>query len=234
MNIDKLNSDDFFVPNNTYLDFHTHQIRRKNSTNIVEIVSLHLGKHTKHNWFTIGKHPWWSNEILSTDEEQELTKILMSKKCLAMGEMGLDKLKGVDINKQIEIFKSQLNLANKLQKPVIIHCVRSFDNLIKIKKQYPKIKNWCIHGFSRHKTLAEQLINQGFYISLMPVYKITEKYIELVRFLPLKKMFLETDSMPTIKIEDIYLQVAKIKNISVDELKKQLNSNAHFFLANKN
>lgn len=218
----------FFTPNK-YLDFHTHRMRNKNNMDIVEIVSLHLGKEAEHNLFTIGKHPWWTTQVLSVNEKQQLTKILTSEKCLAMGEMGLDKLKGVTMEKQIEIFKSQLSLANKIQKPVIIHCVRAFNNLIKIKKEFPNIQNWCIHGFSRHKTLAEQLIHQGFYISLMPVKEITQKYIDLVQWIPLEKFFLETDSMPNTQIEDIYLQVANIKNISVGELKTQLNKNAQVF-----
>lgn len=214
---------------NKFLDFHTHSLQRKDSPNITEIVSLHLGKEKEHELFTIGKHPWWTISILTSAEKQELLQLLSLKKCLAMGEMGLDKLKGEPMEIQIEIFKELLNIAVETEKPVIIHCVRAFDKLIKLKRTYPKIKNWCVHGFSRHAELAKQLIHEGFYISLMPVKEITQKYIELVEYLPSEKFFLETDSMPNTKIEDIYLQVARIRKISVEELKLQMTKNAIVF-----
>lgn len=221
-----------FFPSDIFLDFHTHSIRRKDTKNVVEIVSLHFGKERKYDLFTIGKHPWWTNAVLSSDEKQELIQLLSSEKCLAMGEMGLDKLKGEPMEVQIEIFKDLLNIAVRVQKPVIIHCVRAFDNLIKIKRQYLKIRKWCVHGFSRHAELAKQLIHEGFYLSLMPVREINQKYIDLVQSLPAEKFFLETDSMPNTRIENIYLQVAEIRGISVSELQQQLAKNAADFFIN--
>lgn len=216
-----------------YLDFHTHSIRRKDDINVVEIVSLHLGQEKDHQLFTVGKHPWWTNSTLTSDEQQQLIKLLSSEKCLAMGEMGLDKLKGEPMNIQVEILKDLLNVAVEVKKPVIIHCVRAFDNLIKLKRQYSQIQKWCVHGFSRHAELAKQLIHEGFYISLMPVKQITQKYIDLVESLPAEKFFLETDSMPNTQIETIYLQVAEIRGISVSELQKQLANNANNFFNNR-
>lgn len=218
-----------FFDKKIYLDFHTHSIRRKNAKNVVEIVSLHLGKEREHNLFTVGKHPWWTNSLLTSDEQQELIKLLSSEKCLAMGEMGLDKLKGEPMDVQLKIFKDLLNVAVQVQKPVIIHCVRAFDKLIKIKRQYPKIQKWCVHGFSRHAELAKQLLHEGFYLSLMPVKEVNQKYINLVQSLSTEKFFLETDSMPNTQIEGIYLQVAEIRGISVSTLQKQLAENATTF-----
>lgn len=212
-----------------YLDFHTHRLRRQACKNITEIVSIHLGKETEHDLYTIGKHPWWTEEVLSEYEKTALKAHLSNKRCLAMGEIGLDKFKGPEISKQINILKSQLTIASELEKPVIIHCVRAFDSLIKLKKEYPQIKNWCIHGFSRHTKLAKQLIDQGFYISLMPLIKPLEKYINILKSLPLDRFFLETDSMPNISIEILYLQAAKTLDLTVEELKTQLYKNAIIF-----
>lgn len=212
-----------------FLDFHTHSIRRKDAKNVVEIVSLHFGKEQEHDLFTIGKHPWWTGSLLNSDEKKKLTQLLLSEKCLAMGEMGLDKLKGESMDIQIEIFKDLLEVAVEIKKPVIIHCVRAFDNLIKLKCQYPQIQKWCVHGFSRHAELAKQLIHEGFYLSLMPVLEITKKYKDLIQSLPAEKFFLETDSMPNTQIENIYLHVAKIRGISVGELQEQLAKNANKF-----
>ncbi|MBS9774289.1 MAG: TatD family hydrolase [Tenacibaculum sp.] len=214
---------------NTYIDFHTHKIRREDNDDILEIVSLHLGKETECDYFTVGKHPWWTNSLLNSSEKEQLNKLLSLKKCLAVGEIGLDKLKGENLNIQKNILRELLQIATEQQKPVIIHCVRAFDSLIKIKREFPEIKKWCIHGFSRHSTLAKQLINERFYLSIMPVKKISPKYTELIKSLPINSFFLETDSMPNTKIEDIYLQVANIREISVEELKVQLIKNFNDF-----
>lgn len=213
---------------NNYLDFHTHKIRRQDHNDITEIISIHLEEETKLPLYTIGKHPWFTDSPLSNKEKKELKTHLQNKNCLALGEIGLDKLKGVNLELQAQILRQQLDIALELQKPVIIHCVRTFDQLLQIKKDYPKLKKWCIHGYARHVKLAKQLIEQGFYLSLMP-QKLSDSYIELIKSIPNDKLFLETDSMPNIKIEDLYLRASKILNITLDDLKSQIMLNAKTF-----
>lgn len=215
-----------------FLDFHTHKLRRQNDAHITEIVSIHLGNEIAHNLYTIGKHPWFTDSKLSDKEKEALKTHLQQENCLALGEVGLDKLKGASLNIQKDILRNQLIIASELNKPVIIHCVRAFDQLLQVKKEFPTLKKWCIHGYARHAKLAAQLINQGFYLSLMPVVNPSESYIELLRSLPIEKLFLETDSMQNITIEQLYLQASKIIDISVDELKSQLMQNAENFFKN--
>lgn len=213
-----------------YIDFHTHRLRQKERNDIQEIVSFHLGKElNEHHIYTIGKHPWWTSEVLSLLEKEQFKQHFLKDNCLAMGEMGLDKLKGVEMAQQINILKSQLNLASELNLPVILHCVRAYHHIQQIKKEYPRIKKWCIHGYPRHFELANQLINQGFYLSIMPVRTITETYRNLILNLPLNRFFLETDSMPDANIVLIYEQVADILLMSTEELKKQMAQNVNDF-----
>lgn len=129
---------------------------------------------------------------------------------------------------QMDILRSQLQIAQELGKSVIIHCVRAFDQLIQIKKEFPKIDNWCVHGYGRHAVLARQLINQGFYLSLMPSAPL-EKYEDLFSAIPHDRIFLETDSMPNVSIEEIYLRVSKLTGLTLPELCKQMNNNAREF-----
>jgi TatD DNase family protein len=212
-----------------YLDFHNHQQCREDRKDITEIVSLHLGKNTQHYFYTIGKHPWWTETVLSEAEALQLKSLLTAERCLAMGEMGLDNLRGPGIALQMDILRSQLRLARELAMPVIIHCVRAYDQLLHIKKEFPEIKHWCIHGYARHEVLAKQLIDKGFYLSLMPVARVTDKYQKLLHALPRDRFFLETDSMPDFLIEDIYLQAAEVLGIGVEELKRQMMGNAEGF-----
>lgn len=211
-----------------YLDFHTHSMRQTDRANVMEIVSLHLRKDKPHQYFTVGMHPWWTEQPVTPAQRKELEVALSDPKCLAMGEMGLDNLKGPAMGMQMDILRSQLAIAEELGKSVIIHCVRAFGQLSEIKKQFPGIEKWCVHGYGRHATLAKQLIDQGFYLSLMPGLPPT-KYIELFKSIPYDHLFLETDSMPDVSIIDVYETVAVLIGIEMTELQRQMNNNAREF-----
>ena len=212
-----------------YLDFHTHSMRHAGREDVLEIVSVHLGKDKKQRkYFTVGLHPWWTEQPVTTGQRAELEKLLVSPHCLAMGEMGLDKLKGPAMDQQMDILRSQLQIADELNKPVIIHCVRATDQLIIIRKEFPGIKKWCIHGYGRHATLGKQLIDQGFYLSLMPGLP-PAKYIALFSALPHDRLFLETDSMPGKDIVEIYAAIAECTGLEIPHLCRQMNSNARAF-----
>ncbi|MEQ8237721.1 MAG: TatD family hydrolase [Cyclobacteriaceae bacterium] len=202
-------------------------MRHENSADMLEIVSIHLGQDREKKYFTVGLHPWWMKAVVSSKQKIELEALLSDPCCLAMGEMGLDKLKGPPINEQMNFLRSQLNIAEEMSMPVIIHCVRAYNQLIQIKKEFPAIKKWCVHGYGRHSILAKQLIDQGFYLSLMPT--IEEKYLDWFTTLPNNKLFLETDSMPEADILDIYHTVSRLTNISIEELQAQMNNNASDF-----
>lgn len=216
-----------------YLNFHTHQMRSEKQDDILEIISLHLGEEKEADYYSIGKHPYWSTEPLSIKELEELKQHFAKDNCLAIGEIGLDKFKGPPMEMQMKILRSQLDLAAELQLPIVIHCVRAFHQLLSIKKEYTSLQRICIHGYSRNAILAQQLLKAGFYLSIMPKLKIDEHYKELIQALPLDKIFLETDSMSEIQIEDVYLQVAKILGLSLTELKAQLYQNALNFFENE-
>ena len=210
-----------------YLDFHTHAMRKADEGDVVEIVSLHLGQEKAHDYFTVGLHPWWTTEPVTMGQRQELISLLHQENCLAMGEMGLDNLKGPALHVQMDAFRSQLSIANDLGKPVIIHCVRAFDQLMQVKREFPSIKKWCVHGYGRHAILARQLIDQGFYLSIMPT--LSMKYRALFQALPHDRLFLETDSMADVDIVDLYSQVAGILDMNIHHLTRQMNSNARDF-----
>ena len=212
-----------------YLDFHTHSLRHAGREDVLEIVSVHLGKDKKQRkYFTVGLHPWWTEQPVTTEQRAELEKLLADPHCLAMGEMGLDKLKGPAMDQQMDILRSQLQIADELNKPVIIHCVRATGQLMQVKKEFPGIQKWCVHGYGRHATLGKQLIDQGFYLSLMPGLP-PAKYAQLFDALPHNRLFLETDSMPGVSITGVYEDMVEVTGLQVTELCKQMNGNARDF-----
>lgn len=208
-----------------FIDFHTHSLRNKGINDILEIVSLHGNEEKEKSYYTVGHHPWFAKASLT---EKEITSLKdryqKDKYCLAIGEFGLDKLKGPDLNVQIHIVKQQLELAQALQAPVIIHCVRQYDVLTKLKSQYD-IPAWIIHGYYRHKALALQLIDKGFYLSCCCHEKAPRSFLEACMDMPVEKMFLETDSYPEVDIKNVYGFTASLKKMDVESLQKQILDN---------
>lgn len=206
-----------------YLDFHTHRQRHPNEAEVIEILSQHPGKEKFSQYFTLGYHPWWTTEPLSLKQIDHLREnYLHQENCLAIGELGLDKLHPPSLAIQMHITQQQLALAEELQAPVIIHCVRQYDSLHHLKKNFPKIPAWIIHGYYRQKTLAHQLIQEGFYLSFCCHPNAPKSFQEAVVSLPLEKIFLETDSYPEINIKEVYNHTAYIKGLEVPVLQQQI------------
>ena len=212
-----------FIENN-YIDFHTHFYSEVDE--VTAIVSLHLDESISAKYYTVGIHPWYANSW-DNQQEETLRNKLSHENCLALGEVGLDRLKGVSLEFQKEVLIQQLKIANELNKAVVIHCVKAFDELLQIHKQFPEITKWCIHGFNKNIQLAKQLMDRDFYLSLSPAnFKGKE---DLLKQLPRNKIFLETDDKKDISIENIYLHAASVLEISVDALKQQISNNAEIF-----
>jgi TatD DNase family protein len=73
---------------------------------------------------------------------------LKDENCFALGECGLDKITASDFELQKVVFKKQIQLSEKHQKPLIIHCVKAHQELIEIKKELKPKQVWIFHGFN--------------------------------------------------------------------------------------
>ena len=205
------------------INIHTH--RFSSDDNILEIVNQYPKdfEETIPN-YSIGIHPWYINENRLVEDLKIIESKLLEKKCLAIGECGLDKKIEKSLDIQIKVFESQLALAEKYQKPVIIHCVAAFQELIAIKKQKNSTVPMIIHGFSKNEQTAKQLLDHGFYLSFGK-YLLRNPALESVfQSIPNDRFFLETDTI-TENILDVYTLAAKYKNISIQHLQQQLKQN---------
>lgn len=170
--------------------------------------------------FTLGMHPKSIHLMNST----EFSKIARSnaQSLLAIGECGLDTLVSVAMHDQIEVFKQQAYLAKDYDKPLVIHCVRSHDHIIRLHQEIKPSKAWIIHGFNRNKNIADSLIKQGFVLSfgkeLLNDGHPLISYISELRDIP---FFLETDGKD-IHIEHLYKRCSQLLNIDISTLKQQI------------
>ena len=206
-----------------FFNLHTHQF--SNQTNVLELVNQYPQEFdTSIPNYSIGIHPWHIDEDRIDEDLSIIESKLKDEKCLAIGECGLDKRIEFPIALQQMVFEKQLALAEKYRKPVVIHCVAAFQEVIAIKKKMAISVPMIIHGFSKNKETAEQLIANGFYISFGK-YLLRNPELELVfKSIPKEHLFLETDTIEE-GIAAVYELAAKYKNIEMGEMKAIINAN---------
>jgi TatD DNase family protein len=136
----------------------------------------------------------------------------------------LDKRIDIAFELQISVFEKQLLLADAYKKPVIIHCVAAFQEVIDIKKRLKISVPMIIHGFSKNLETAEYLLNNGLYLSFGK-YLLRNPELETVfRNVPDDRFFLETDTIEE-GIREVYQLAAQYKNINVETIKEAVAQN---------
>lgn len=159
---------------------------------------------------TVGIHPWHSpTGDIATVESAASTAD-------AIGEIGLDFACDVGCETQIGVFQAQLAIAERLQKPVVLHCVRAFEYVMKMlqKHHLPAV---IFHGFIGSVEQAQRAVKHGYYLSFGERTFNSPKTIEALRSTPLSLLFVETDESTT-PIEEIYEKIALLRAISTTEL----------------
>jgi TatD DNase family protein len=206
-----------------FINIHTHHLSSNAET--ISIYNNRVGKEPFQldSNFSIGIHPWDIDLI----EEQEALKIVkelvLHKNCYAIGECGLDKLDSINFKQQQYVFEKQLQLALENKKPVIIHCVKAFDELLEITTPFREHIPLIVHGFNKSQQLAVDLILKGFYLSLNQM--LLSKTSFDFKSLPINKLFLETDDKIDTTIDLLYTQLALKLNMSLIQLKEEINRN---------
>lgn len=151
-------------------------------------------------WFSCGIHPWDTDEGYLKMDLME--KIVADKRVVAIGEAGLDKLKGPEMNIQVEVFRQQIELSIRVEKPIIIHCVKAWEELIALHKEYKPETAWIIHGYRGNIEQTRQLARLGFKFSIGEHFNK-----ESIHHIPLDSIFCETDTSP-LPICNVYEQVS--------------------------
>jgi TatD DNase family protein len=156
---------------------------------------------------------------------KKFIKSLSIPKLAAIGEAGLDRLIQVDINTQLAVFSMQADLAAEIDLPLIIHAVRSYPDLIRLRKAISKTSVWIVHGFSGNSQSASELIKHGMMLSFgHSILNSKNKAQQTIKEVPLDSLFLETDSSG-IAISVIYQQAASLLNMDVIDLQHVIKIN---------
>lgn len=199
-----------------FFDFHHHDFNKKNG-----IYNLKLNEIPPANYFSAGIHP---QDISDRCEEDFLwlKTIVKLENCVAIGECGLDGLIEIDENLQHEIFQKQIELANEIRKPIIIHCVKRFSQLIHFKKKskVPMI----VHGFNKRKTIGDELLKNEFCLSFGKSALYNVNLQDFLKEIPIDQLFLETDSAD-FDIKDLYYKIAELKGYKIEYIQEKIKEN---------
>lgn len=208
-----------------FIDIHTHNI--KPQENVIKIVNHFSDAYLvsdKQNLASVGLHPWY----IKKDFNKQLTlidKYAADNNIIAIGEAGLDKAIDIDLELQTAVFIAQAAIADTHIKPMIIHSVKTYNDLIVIRKFYLNSPTWIIHGFSGNIIIAKDLIKHGFYLSFgKDLFNEVSLASKTFSAIPLQYVFLETDNSD-LNIETIYAKAAELLNMSVEDLKMQISEN---------
>ncbi len=170
-------------------------------------------------WFSVGIHPWRIENYQKHYPWEELHHLLSLPQVLAIGEAGIDKICGVSLDEQERVFFHQAEMAEEIGKPLIIHMVKSADEMVRIRKQMRPSVPWIIHGFRGKPAQAQQLLSHDFCLSFGALY-----HPESLNLTPLSRLFLETDEAD-VSIESLIKKAAVIKEIELQELQQKLSDN---------
>lgn len=196
-----------------FVDIHTH-IDNQSVIKIVDEFSEKI-------LMTWGIHPW---EV--SDEHYEVPRDLRSLvMTAAIGEVGLDNVHKETLDKQIEVFEEMIRLSESYRKPMIIHCVRAYSEIIEIRKKMKATMPWVIHGFNSSVETMRQLLRYDMYISLGEVmYRNENQAIKILNSIPIERLFLETDVSGR-DIRDVYAKAAALMGCEVKFLENKIFEN---------
>ncbi len=210
-----------------YVDIHTHNPNRVEG--VTAIYNLNLSDFVKDNIsgpVSVGLHPWHIGHFEHLNALHPLlVEAALSDGVIAIGETGLDKICSASMALQEDVFREHINISEEAGMPLIIHCVRAFQEISRIRAITGATQPWILHGFNSSPEMALEMTSMGFYISVGErLLRNLQKSRDILQSVPISNIFAETDDDAR-SIMDIYDQMAEISGHSVKELKEFLTQN---------
>lgn len=211
-----------------FIDIHTHLYRVERET--VTVLNIFPGEgfaaFTGRNFYSVGLHPWHiktpeeNNEwLLQVEDAVDFDHVIF------IGECGLDKKVENDFNEQLRIFEAQAFMSEEVNKPLIIHCVKAYNEIIQMHEKLHPQMPWIMHGYNGSLEITKQLVESKFLFSFGGnLFRQGAKAIDSFKYLPLDRIFFETDEYEG-DVEEMYQKGAELKNIPLEKLKEAVWNN---------
>ena len=205
----------------------------KTSRKGIELAQQHEGV-----WASVGLHP--NDNLNEKFEPTDYEELLSKEKVVAFGEIGLDyyRTKKLEDQKvQKERFIQQLELATRMQKPLILHCRAAYKDMIEILKNGYTANNGVVHSFTGTPQEARQFLDIGLYLGFNGIVTFARQYDQVVRETPVDRILIETDAPyltpepyrgqrnePTYVVE-VAKKLAELKGLKYETLIQQTTKN---------
>lgn len=202
------------------VDIHTHSIDRY-PTAIVNVTPAEvdaIARRYPSAVLSTGLHPWDSDTVTDSDIAM-LDAAAVSPSVVAIGETGLDSLRGAPLEQQIQLLVSHISLSETHSKPLIVHLVKHLDALLAVRRETSPTQPWIIHGFRGKPAQARSLLDAGCHLSLGTHFNpLTAAYI------PDDRLFAETDDS-TVAIDTVIASIAAARSTTAQHLTEILKTN---------
>jgi len=211
-----------------FIDIHTHPDRVESETIIVQNIfpGESFAAFTGRNFYSVGLHPWYLKIPVENNEMlQMVADALEFDHVCFVGECGLDKKVTVDFEEQIRVFKVHAFIAEEFKRPLIIHCVKAYNEVFEIHKKLHPEMPWIMHGYRGNMQTTQLLGKRGIFFSFgKSLFDENSKSVESLKCLPMERIFFETDEYDG-DVEQIYEKAAILKSVSLDILKIEVWNN---------
>lgn len=206
------------------IDCHTHKPYPAPDA-IISVSPIGFAAQGSQKW-SVGLHPWhldlFCDDSMRIKDEiwVELVAAAANPAVVAIGECGIDLIKGGLLATQMLAFRKQALLAERLKKPLMIHSVKAHDIIVGLKKDINPVQPWIIHGFRNKPTIAAIYLDAGCYLSF------GEKFNpESLDITPRDRLLAETDESE-LPVETI---IERLERSSQSKLKDDIIENGKIF-----
>lgn len=207
----------------TITDVHTHHLQATGAVISVMPADFHPQPGLL---YSVGLHPWHTADADAAEQLQLLEQVATHPQVVAIGETGLDALRGVPLERQEQLMLRHISLAERLGKPLILHMVRTSQQVLRLWRQSARRVPWVIHGMRGNANVARPLLQAGFYLSFGARFNPAT-----VLATPPHQLLLETDDA-AITISQVAQAVAAVLQVSPEALLHQATQNATRLLRN--
>lgn len=207
-----------------FINIHTHDLPCSKDNTLALFSQYPSAFEENGSVYSIGIHPAFIEESRIEEDLKTIQQHILFPSCLAIGEIGLDKLATVDFNLQLNVFKAQLKIAEERQLPVIIHCVRSYQEIFHVRKEMQLTIPFIFHGFNKNQILLTQILSNNCIPSFGKNILHNPNLQSIFANLSVENFFLENDGSQ-IPIQEIYLKAAEIRKTTVAIIEEQVKTN---------
>ena len=223
---------DFALFNAHTHHFSTHALINVNALNC----EIPLDNASSTYLFSVGIHPWDTEKISVEKVPAILAQCFEKVNPMAIGECGVDRLRGAIIDVQLAVFEQHVRFATEKNLPVIVHSVRAISDILPIVQKY-KNTLFVFHDYRGNWIQTETLLQLNCYFSFgISMLNPNEKLLEVIKKVPIHRLLLETDDEDPALLFSVYTAMATIRKMESEMLEMAIRENVDlvFFKKGRN